>query len=137
MQGLGPAFKLTINIENTSTDTPSTDLLITFHYDRTLYTIAKPMIQVSWPTVRMLTLLNHVFSSRLASFPSCLMATFSFKARVKGCSLDDICVNLFRQTKLTGFHIMLQNFLCKIDFYDVSLHELLHTKCGHVSHWSE
>eukprot|EP00795_Rhopilema_esculentum_P002976 gene2976-1230_t len=46
VQGLGPAFKLTINIENTSTDTPSTDLLITFHFDSTLYAVAKPMIQI-------------------------------------------------------------------------------------------
>jgi len=46
IQGLGPAFKLTINIENTSSDTPSKDLLITFHYDSTLYEVAKPMIQI-------------------------------------------------------------------------------------------
>ncbi len=46
MQGIGPAFKLLINLENTSSDTPSSNLLITFHYDHTLYMVAKPMIEV-------------------------------------------------------------------------------------------
>jgi len=46
VQGLGPGFKLLINLQNTSFNTPSMDLLITFIADHTLYTLAKPIMQV-------------------------------------------------------------------------------------------
>ena len=46
MQGLGPGFKLIMNLQNTSHNTPSRDLLITFLADQTLYTISKSLIEV-------------------------------------------------------------------------------------------
>ena len=46
VQGLGPAFKLIVTLENTSPSIPSKDLLLTFHHDHSLYSIAKPMIEI-------------------------------------------------------------------------------------------
>eukprot|EP00794_Sanderia_malayensis_P020242 gene20242-22224_t len=46
VQGIGPAFKLIMNIENTSSETPSSNLLISFQYDHSLYNIATSLIQV-------------------------------------------------------------------------------------------
>ncbi|XP_021370593.1 Bardet-Biedl syndrome 1 protein-like [Mizuhopecten yessoensis] len=46
VQGIGPTFKLTVNLQNTSLSHPSTNLLITFQYDDRLYTLKKSLIQV-------------------------------------------------------------------------------------------
>ncbi|ELT99525.1 hypothetical protein CAPTEDRAFT_108485, partial [Capitella teleta] len=45
VQGLGPIFKLTVNLQNTSMTVPSLDLIITFQYDNTLYKFNKSIIQ--------------------------------------------------------------------------------------------
>ena len=46
VQGIGPAFKLTVNLQNISPSVPSTNLLITFQFDESLYAVAKPCIVV-------------------------------------------------------------------------------------------
>ncbi|KAJ8309310.1 hypothetical protein KUTeg_014184 [Tegillarca granosa] len=46
VQGIGPTFKLTVNLQNTSLSQPSTDLLITFQFDDKLYLFRKTFIQV-------------------------------------------------------------------------------------------
>lgn len=46
VQGIGPGFKLIMSVQNTSTDVPSTDLVITFLTDYSLYKIAKPLVQI-------------------------------------------------------------------------------------------
>ncbi|XP_033734846.1 Bardet-Biedl syndrome 1 protein homolog isoform X2 [Pecten maximus] len=46
VQGIGPTFKLTVNLQNTSLSHPSTNLLITFQYDDRLYTLKKSLIEV-------------------------------------------------------------------------------------------
>ena len=46
IQGFGPAFKLTIKLQNTSSTAPSTDLLITFQYQESLYNLSKACIPV-------------------------------------------------------------------------------------------
>ncbi|XP_069116574.1 BBSome complex member BBS1-like [Argopecten irradians] len=46
VQGIGPTFKLTVNLQNTSLSHPSTNLLITFQYDDRLYTLKKALIEV-------------------------------------------------------------------------------------------
>eukprot|EP00111_Clytia_hemisphaerica_P010146 TCONS_00029654-protein len=46
VQGIGPGFKLIMSVQNTSSSSPSTDLLLTFMADHKLYKIAKPSIQV-------------------------------------------------------------------------------------------
>lgn len=46
IQGIGPAFKLTVNLQNISQSVAITNLLITFQYDESLYALAKPCIVV-------------------------------------------------------------------------------------------
>lgn len=46
IQGIGPAFKLTVNLQNISPSVAITNLLITFQYDESLYALAKPCIVV-------------------------------------------------------------------------------------------
>ena len=45
--GLGPVFRLILGLTNTSANTPSRGLFITFYCDDKLYRIAKPYIDVS------------------------------------------------------------------------------------------
>ena len=47
MLGLGPVFRLILGLTNTSANTPSRGLFITFYCDDKLYRIAKPYIDVS------------------------------------------------------------------------------------------
>ncbi len=47
VQGIGPMFKLTVNLQNTSMTVPSVDLLISFLYDRHLYSVKRTLIHVS------------------------------------------------------------------------------------------
>ena len=46
VQGIGPAFKLTVNLQNISPSVPSTGLLITFQFDEALYAVSRPCIAV-------------------------------------------------------------------------------------------
>ncbi|EDO40876.1 predicted protein [Nematostella vectensis] len=46
IQGIGPAFKLTVNLQNISPSVAITNLLITFQHDESLYALAKPCIIV-------------------------------------------------------------------------------------------
>ena len=46
MLGLGPVFRLILGLTNTSANTASRNLFITFYCDDKLYTLAKPYIQV-------------------------------------------------------------------------------------------
>ncbi|XP_022090954.1 Bardet-Biedl syndrome 1 protein-like isoform X2 [Acanthaster planci] len=46
IQGIGPTFKLTVNLQNTSINCPSMQLLITFLYDEKLYSLQKTLIEV-------------------------------------------------------------------------------------------
>ncbi|KXJ22583.1 Bardet-Biedl syndrome 1 protein [Exaiptasia diaphana] len=46
IQGIGPAFKLTVNLQNISQSIAIANLLITFQYDESLYALAKPSITV-------------------------------------------------------------------------------------------
>jgi Bardet-Biedl syndrome 1 protein len=46
VQGLGPSFKLTVNLENTSPNIPSQNLLLSFYADRNLYSVSKPFVEV-------------------------------------------------------------------------------------------
>ena len=46
IQGIGPAFKLTINLQNISASVAIINLLITFQFDESLYLVAKPCIVV-------------------------------------------------------------------------------------------
>ncbi|XP_025104031.1 LOW QUALITY PROTEIN: Bardet-Biedl syndrome 1 protein-like [Pomacea canaliculata] len=46
VQGVGPTFRLTVNLQNTSLTQVSTSLLITFEYDDKLYSFHKKLIQV-------------------------------------------------------------------------------------------
>lgn len=46
VQGIGPTFKFTVKLQNTSLSQASSNLLITFDYDSKLYDFRKKMIQV-------------------------------------------------------------------------------------------
>ncbi|EDV24075.1 uncharacterized protein TRIADDRAFT_26650, partial [Trichoplax adhaerens] len=46
VQGIGPVFKLTINLQNTSANNPSFDLLMTSQYDDALYKLDRTYIQI-------------------------------------------------------------------------------------------
>ena len=46
IQGFGPSFKLTVKLQNTSSSSPSTSLLITFQYQESLYNLSRPCIPV-------------------------------------------------------------------------------------------
>ncbi|XP_066279675.1 Bardet-Biedl syndrome 1 protein-like isoform X2 [Branchiostoma lanceolatum] len=46
VNGIGPSFKLTVNLQNTSSATPSINLLITFQYDEKLYQLQRSSIKV-------------------------------------------------------------------------------------------
>ncbi|XP_064623947.1 Bardet-Biedl syndrome 1 protein homolog isoform X2 [Lineus longissimus] len=61
VQGIGPSFKLTVNLQNTSLSVPSLNLLITFQYDEKLYSLAKPQI----PVPMLVPGLNYAFDTFL------------------------------------------------------------------------
>ncbi|XP_019630714.1 PREDICTED: Bardet-Biedl syndrome 1 protein-like [Branchiostoma belcheri] len=46
VNGIGPSFQLTVNLQNTSSATPSINLLITFQYDEKLYQLQRSSIKV-------------------------------------------------------------------------------------------
>ncbi|PIK35713.1 putative Bardet-Biedl syndrome 1 protein, partial [Apostichopus japonicus] len=46
VQGIGPTFKMTVNVQNTSLAVPIMNTLISFLYDEKLYTLQKTMIPV-------------------------------------------------------------------------------------------
>ena len=46
VQGIGPTFKLTVNLQNTSLTQASNNLIITFEFDPRLYSFRKKFIQV-------------------------------------------------------------------------------------------
>ncbi|CAG2249956.1 BBS1 [Mytilus edulis] len=46
VQGIGPTFKLTVNLQNTSLNQASSNLIITFQYDEKLYVFKKAYLQV-------------------------------------------------------------------------------------------
>ncbi|XP_013780434.1 Bardet-Biedl syndrome 1 protein homolog, partial [Limulus polyphemus] len=46
IQGLGPVFRLRLEIQNTSTDKPSTNLFFTFHCDVRIYRVDKTFIPI-------------------------------------------------------------------------------------------
>ncbi|XP_068615019.1 Bardet-Biedl syndrome 1 protein [Brachionichthys hirsutus] len=46
VQGLGPSFKLTLNIQNTAPCRPVTDLAISFLYDENLYRMRNPFMRI-------------------------------------------------------------------------------------------
>ena len=47
VQGIGPTFKLTVNLQNTSMNIPSSNMMITFMYDDKLYSVQRTLIHVS------------------------------------------------------------------------------------------
>lgn len=46
VQGLGPSFKLTLNIQNTAAARPALDLMVGFLYDQRLYRVRTPLLRV-------------------------------------------------------------------------------------------
>ncbi|XP_028331380.1 BBSome complex member BBS1 [Gouania willdenowi] len=46
VQGLGPAFKLTLNVQNTAACRPVMDLAISFQYDQSLYRVRTPFLRI-------------------------------------------------------------------------------------------
>ncbi|ESO96483.1 hypothetical protein LOTGIDRAFT_115648 [Lottia gigantea] len=46
IQGIGPTFKLTVNLQNTSLSTPVYNIIITFHFDDKLYSFRNKYIEV-------------------------------------------------------------------------------------------
>ena len=51
VQGLGPLFQLTINVQNTAPSAVLTNLCITFKCDESLYRINKKLVQVCQVTI--------------------------------------------------------------------------------------
>lgn len=52
--GLGPTFKIRVELQNTSTGTPSLGLVVVFHADHHVYDVKSSVIQVtlgSWAGV--------------------------------------------------------------------------------------
>ncbi|XP_033121921.1 Bardet-Biedl syndrome 1 protein-like, partial [Anneissia japonica] len=45
VQGIGPTFKLTVSLQNTSINHPSINLFISFLFDEKLYSLQKAFIQ--------------------------------------------------------------------------------------------
>ncbi|KAK6180672.1 hypothetical protein SNE40_008677 [Patella caerulea] len=45
IQGIGPTFKLTVNLQNTSLSQPTSNLIITFNYDDKLYSFRNKFIE--------------------------------------------------------------------------------------------
>ena len=64
MLGLGPVFRLILGLTNTSPNTASRNLFITFYCDDKLYTLAKPYIQV-----RARHLVYHIYISTYVQVP--------------------------------------------------------------------
>ena len=50
VQGMGPLFRLTITVQNTSPGTPIIGHYITFKCDHSLYRLSRPRIEVITPT---------------------------------------------------------------------------------------
>ncbi|XP_061886580.1 Bardet-Biedl syndrome 1 protein homolog isoform X2 [Entelurus aequoreus] len=46
VQGLGPSFKLTLNVQNTAACRPMVDLAVVFLYDQNLYRMNKPYMKI-------------------------------------------------------------------------------------------
>ena len=63
MQGIGPQFKLSVILQNTSPDQPLSDHYLVFQSDETLYSMTKKYIKVT-ERERERESLNH-FSSQL------------------------------------------------------------------------
>lgn len=59
--GIGPLFKLSMRVQNTSSSLPSIDLCITFDYDNRLYAVRKPYIAVSLALVLLAKILRTDF----------------------------------------------------------------------------
>ncbi|TFJ95711.1 thymidine phosphorylase [Platysternon megacephalum] len=49
VQGIGPTFKLTLHIQNTSAGRPSVNLLVSFLYDQSLYAMKRAFFKVPPP----------------------------------------------------------------------------------------
>ena len=62
MQGIGPQFKVSVILQNTSPDQPLSDHYIVFQSDETLYSITKKYIKV---TKRRQGITDYHFSSQL------------------------------------------------------------------------
>lgn len=82
IQGIGPTFKLTVNLQNTSLTKASSELIIAFEFDDRLYSFRKKMIQVPM----LVPGLNYIFET----FIDCL--------NDKGVS-DNVKVFVLRQGK--------------------------------------
>ena len=61
MLGLGPVFRLILGLTNTSANTASRNLFITFYCDDKLYTLAKPYIQVL--TIAIMHIISNIYVS--------------------------------------------------------------------------
>lgn len=46
VQGLGPSFKLTLNVQNTAACRPVMNLAVAFLYDESLYKMKKPYMKI-------------------------------------------------------------------------------------------
>jgi len=46
VQGIGPLFQLTVGVETISRQQSATNLCLVFHWDETLYSLSKKIIQV-------------------------------------------------------------------------------------------
>lgn len=59
INGIGPMFKLIVQLQNTSLNSPSVGLFLTFHYDSALYSVEKTLIPIPF----LVPGLNYVFES--------------------------------------------------------------------------
>lgn len=59
VNGIGPMFKLIVQLQNTSLSSPSAGLFLTFHYDNALYSVEKTLISVPF----LVPGLNYTFES--------------------------------------------------------------------------
>nr|KAG5712923.1 hypothetical protein BaRGS_007520 [Batillaria attramentaria] len=59
IQGIGPTFKLTVNLQNTSLTQASSELIIAFEFDERLYSFRKKLIQVPM----LVPGLNYIFDT--------------------------------------------------------------------------
>ena len=66
VQGLGPIFRLTVTVQNTSPSTPVTGCFLTFGCDETLYRISRKLIPVGGALLPLSPPLSLSFSSCLS-----------------------------------------------------------------------
>lgn len=80
--GLGPVFQLKLTLANTSSDTPSKELLITFAADSSLYRIEHPIIQVCCVVFIAIFPSSFLHISRVSVgvLPWCFRSTSNLKA---------------------------------------------------------